>query len=181
MQERRLNQDDDRGLGQGVLDNRPVLNIFKVILENREGCRKLDEKYPAAFATIHSYYELRKMIHPVEKYIFNENEWIGCLPKFGDHHESLEMGMELVTIKNLPHVKINKKNAIGVVVHRTNFEYCTTDSQRDGLLNLRKLLGKVEDSKVFKTHLTLLEKHEQILTDDISICPMNIKAFIIGR
>lgn len=35
MQDRRLQQDDNLGLGQGVLDNQPILHIFKLALDKR--------------------------------------------------------------------------------------------------------------------------------------------------
>lgn len=181
MQERRLMQDDDRGLGQGVLDNKPVLNIFKILLENRESCRKLDEKYPAAYLTTFSYLELQKLLHPVEKFIFTGNDWSGLQSRFGENHESAELGMELVALRNLPHIESHKKQSMGVIVHRTNFEECTTDSNRDGTLNIRKLLGIADDAEIHDTLLTLLNKHGQISSDDINFCPMDTKAFIISR
>lgn len=138
MQDRRLSQDDDRGLGHGVLDNLPVLHLFRLVLESRESCTKLDPGYPAGFLTPSAYGELRSLLHPMEKLIFNENEWTGLLPSFGANHEPLERGMEVVAMRNLPHVRVGKdrRSAIGLVVHRTNFEDCGPEASGEGNVSL---------------------------------------------
>ncbi|XP_058811986.1 alpha-mannosidase 2 [Topomyia yanbarensis] len=183
MQDRRLSQDDDRGLGHGVLDNLPVLHLFRLVLESRESCTKLDPGYPAGFLTAGAHAELKALLHPLEKLIFNENEWTGLVPSFGVNHEPLEKGMEVVALRNLPHVLIGKekKSAVGLVVHRTNFEDCGSEASGEGNLNIKKLLNLDDGHEIYASLLTLLRKQELVSSDDISLCPMDIKAYIIQR
>lgn len=184
MQDRRLNQDDDRGLGQGVLDNRPVLNIFKLILENRESCRQIEDDYPAGFLTPNSHEEQKRLLHPMDKFIFSENEWSGVKGQFGENHENLETGMEVVTIRSLPSVQMKElkgKSPIGIVMHRTNFGECATDKGHDGSVNLKRLLGIDDDTAIFNSHITLLSPQQKVEDENVSLCPMDIKGFIIGK
>lgn len=183
MQDRRLSQDDDRGLGHGVLDNLPVLHIFRLVLESREPCTRLDPGYPAGFLTSTAHGELRSLLHPLEKLIFNENEWTGLLPSFGANHESLEKGMEVVAMRSLPHVRIgnDKRPCLGLVVHRTNFEDCGSEASGEGNLNIKKLLDLDDGHEIYGSALTLLRKQEPVASDDVSFCPMDTKAFIIQR
>uniref|UniRef100_U5EZM2 Alpha-mannosidase n=1 Tax=Corethrella appendiculata TaxID=1370023 RepID=U5EZM2_9DIPT len=182
MQDRRLNQDDDRGLGQGVTDNKPVLNIFKLILEPRDSCTKLDPGYPAAYHTSNSFVEMKSLLHPFDKFIYNENDWLGVEPSFGIQHESLPKSFELAVLRDIPHIKVKNKSTIGLVIHRTNFEDCSSsDTNVEENINIKKLLGIDENKEMFSTPLTLLKKQEAIYSDDIEICPMDIKAFVIQR
>lgn len=181
MQDRRLNQDDERGLGQGVLDNRPVLNIFKIVLEGRESCRQLDENYPSGFLTPNSYQEQKRLLHPFEKLIFNENEWNGVVTQFGENHESAETGIEVVALRNLPLTHLKGKSNIGVVLHRTNFGECAIDKARDGSLNVRRLLGLDDDSLIYNSHVTLLTTQDKVDDELVSLCPMGLTGLIIRK
>lgn len=139
MQERRLIQDDNRGLGQGVVDNQPVLNIFKLILENFDGCSRTQKEYPAGFLTINTHQEMSTLLHPMEKLIWHENEWTGVRGTYGVDRGSLEPGIDIAVIRDLPHVIINSpskssKSSLGVVVHRNHLEECPTDGRLTGIV-----------------------------------------------
>ncbi|XP_063696732.1 alpha-mannosidase 2 [Culicoides brevitarsis] len=176
MQDRRLNQDDDRGLGQGVLDNRPVNHIFRLVLEQREKCRKLDASYPAAFLTPNAHMERQTLLHPMEKLIFNENEWNGIQPTFGQNHKPLQEGMEIVSLKSL------SAEAKGIILHRTQLEQCES-SVPDGdheTISLKKVLGE-EYQSIYKAPLTFVKKLSPVTLENIDFCPMETKAFILNR
>lgn len=182
MQDRRLVQDDERGLGQGVMDNRPVLNIFKVVLESRETCKPLDENHPSGFLTPYSYEEQKRLMHPIEKLIFSENDWNGVKTQFGENHESVESGVEVVCLRNLPHIPSKDKSTVGIVLHKTNFAECASEpGARDGVLSVRRLLGLDDDSSIFSSHVTLLSTQHKIEDDSITLCPMDLKGLIIKK
>lgn len=176
MQDRRLNQDDERGLGQGVLDNRPVLNIFKFVVESRERCRKLSSSYPGAFLTPAAFMERASLLHPMDKLVFNENDWAGLQPTFGAEHKPLQTGIEVVALKRL------NLHSRGLILHRTNLDQCdaTLDAEHE-TLSLSKLLGTDNLGKVHQTLLTFVKKlaHE-VNAESVEFCPMDTKAFIIS-
>ncbi|XP_035892640.1 alpha-mannosidase 2 [Anopheles stephensi] len=187
MQDRRLTRDDDRGLGQGVQDNLPVLHLFRLVLESRESCTKPDPDYPTGYLTLPAHSQLQSLLHPLDKLIYNENYWTGLQKEgFGVRHEPLERGIELVAMRELPHVHFGRTSAgasppVGLIVHRTNFEDCGSEANMEGMLNIKKLLNLDDGHDIYSARLTLLNALEMVQSDDISLCPMDAKAYIVKR
>ncbi|KAG8229042.1 hypothetical protein J437_LFUL007597 [Ladona fulva] len=65
MQDRRLDQDDNRGLGQGVTDNIPTPTVFRLIIERKKkGCKGPPPEHPAGFPSIGAHLALSSLLHP---------------------------------------------------------------------------------------------------------------------
>ncbi|KAH9509722.1 Alpha-mannosidase 2x [Bulinus truncatus] len=64
MLDRRLSQDDNRGLGQGVLDNHPTLSKFRLLFEKRSAAAQVvtpESSFPSLLGQLSSL----ALIHPV--------------------------------------------------------------------------------------------------------------------
>ncbi|KNC27938.1 Alpha-mannosidase 2 [Lucilia cuprina] len=195
MQDRRLTHDDERGLGQGVLDNQPVLHIFRVLLERIDNCEKLADNHPSGILTLPAYRNLKSILDPIDKFIFTENDWLGVMPEFGSSHTALGEDMEIVVMRNLPASsaipaiardrKPHMQQNTGLIIHRTNLMQCSgLQAQNTGELNLHHLLqwGSQNVSAVYKTNLTFLKRlSSQKIDEDITLCPMDSLAFILQR
>lgn len=140
MQDRRLDQDDNRGLGQGVQDNVPILNIFKLGLESISPCLKRSDKYRGGFLTSSMHTEMNRLLHPMEKLVWHDNDWIGVQPTFGEERWPADTGTEIAVLRNLKHVPTNsnKKSSIGLVLNRVHLEQCDGDVGTTG--NVRNSL-----------------------------------------
>lgn len=135
MQDRRLDQDDNRGLGQGVQDNEPTLNIFKLSLENITPCTKRSDNYRAGFLTPHMHTEMNRLLYPMEKLVWHENDWIGVQQFFGKNRQSLETGMEIGALRNLKYVqnsRTDKQSTIGLIINRSYLEQCDNEEKLTG-------------------------------------------------
>jgi hypothetical protein len=154
------------------MDNKPVLNIFKLLVEDRSKCKKLKEKFKMGFLTKNANMEQKKLIHPFEKLVLNGTAWPGMISSFGTDHENYEE-FEVVAMRKVHHVE---DNAIGIVIHKTNFEDCETSEAK--MLNLKKLLG-LRSRDIYKSTITLLEQKEKIGNDDVLMCSMDTRGFVM--
>lgn len=78
VQDRRLMQDDNRGLMQGVIDNRRSPNSFRFLVEKRSNEAKLTTNKPDGFLSLVAQMASQELIHPIHvlpKITTNNNKY----------------------------------------------------------------------------------------------------------
>ncbi|KAM4809146.1 alpha-mannosidase 2 [Rhinophrynus dorsalis] len=63
--DRRLMQDDNRGLGQGIQDNKITSNLFRLLLEERTGTDKKEDEKTVSYPSILSHVTSMFLNHPI--------------------------------------------------------------------------------------------------------------------
>ncbi|CAG5125008.1 unnamed protein product, partial [Candidula unifasciata] len=101
MFDRRLNQDDNRGLGQGVLDNKPTPSRFRILFESRES--DVENPNPeTSFPSLLGQLSSLALIHPI--FVMPQSE-TGKEPSLGSSvsllSESLSCELHLLNLRTL--------------------------------------------------------------------------------
>nr|CAA54732.1 putative golgi alpha-mannosidase II [Drosophila melanogaster] len=176
MQDRRLASDDERGLGQGVLDNKPVLHIYRLVLEKVNNCVRPSKLHPAGYLTSAAHKASQSLLDPLDKFIFAENEWIGAQGQFGGDHPSAREDLDVSVMRRLTKSSA-KTQRVGYVLHRTNLMQCGTPEEHTQKLDVCHLLPNV--ARCERTTLTFLQNLEHL--DGMvapEVCPMETAAYV---
>lgn len=126
MQDRRLASDDQRGLDQGVLDNKPVLHIYRLVLEKINNCVRPPTAHPAAYLTKAAHKASQELLDPLDKLIYAENEWTGVQAQFGHEHVPANEDLDVVVMRRLTK-STAKRQRVGCVLHRTQLLQCNEE------------------------------------------------------
>ncbi|KAL1514294.1 hypothetical protein ABEB36_003573 [Hypothenemus hampei] len=185
MLDRRLNQDDNLGLGQGVLDNHPTKHIFRILLEKRKPqCAGIAHDHSAGFPTVSSTAASETLLNPLLKLIKSHDDEESNVNFYSPDFQ-LGLDMSIPTFKT--NIFIEESHHTGLVVHRQFLDLCFLDETlmkqfplSHGKVNLRLLFPHMQTNVLYKATLTFLKKENQLdIADDIEICPMEMKAFYI--
>lgn len=152
MQDRRLDQDDNLGLGEGVQDNQATLNIFKLSLESVASCSKRSQSYRGGYLTSNMHIEMNRLLYPMEKLVWHDNDWIGAQSHFGKNHQSLEPGTEIAVLRNLKYVQnsvSDKRSTMGLIINRSYLEQCDNDEKYTENVSIKHIIIKVTISSIY--------------------------------
>uniref|UniRef100_A0A4W5PF09 Alpha-mannosidase n=1 Tax=Hucho hucho TaxID=62062 RepID=A0A4W5PF09_9TELE len=117
IMDRRLNQDDNRGMGQGVLDNKVTASSFRLLLEKRAE-KPSALSYPSLLSHVSSLY----LNHPlIPMAVSTEAESLSLSP-LSPLASSLPCDVHLVNLRT-----IQSKVKIFVFLHNTFFSFLSVE------------------------------------------------------
>lgn len=185
MLDRRLNQDDNLGLGQGVMDNVPIRHIFKLVLEmKKEGCEAGDRNNPAGFPTLAAYVASQSLLNPMLRLLTIEDDDDEISKSSFTFSQDFGVDISIPLFKRNVHFKNNTYT--GLVIHREFLNTCYADRKileqfplSDGSVDISALIPINSERKIHRTSLSFLFiKNEVNLKDKLQICPMEMQAYI---
>lgn len=186
MLDRRLKQDDNLGLGQGVLDNVPVRQVFRVLLERKtHPCQSSANNQPAGFPTLSSYVTMQSLLNPMVKLLRTNDEDTTTMGSYVPTES--EPGVDFSFPIFRTNVYFKGKEYLGLTIHRQYLDVCFSDRVllkqfplSDGSIRIADILPGLSSARMYNTSLTYLwKKGELDIKNSISLCPMNLQTLLI--
>lgn len=149
IMDRRLMQDDNRGLEQGVHDNKITANLFRILLEKRTVMNMEEEKKSVSYPSLLSHITSSFLNHPVFAMIEkNPVPTLQLLGEFSPLLSSLPCDIHLINLRTIQS-KVDGKQSdeAALILHRKGFD-CRFSSRDTGLL-CSTTQGKILVQKLF--------------------------------
>uniref|UniRef100_A0A673FXM1 Alpha-mannosidase n=1 Tax=Sinocyclocheilus rhinocerous TaxID=307959 RepID=A0A673FXM1_9TELE len=184
IMDRRLNQDDNRGLGQGVLDNKITANSFRLLLEKRSSA---DETAPYSYPSILSHMSYMYLNHPLISMAVNQRSDNPSLTPYSPLSASFPCDMHLVNLRAIQSKEEGggPSEQAALILHRKGFD-CGFSNRNTGLLctttrgkiHLEKLLTDLKVKSITPVSLSLMHTHNSDADpQEISLKPMEIRTY----
>uniref|UniRef100_A0A8C2DMJ3 Alpha-mannosidase n=1 Tax=Cyprinus carpio TaxID=7962 RepID=A0A8C2DMJ3_CYPCA len=130
IMDRRLNQDDNRGLGQGVLDNKITANSFRLLLEKRSS-----ESAPYSYPSILSHMSYMYLNHPFISMAVSQRSESPSLTPYSPLSASFPCDMHLVNLRAIQSKEEGggPSEQAALILHRKGFD-CGFSNRNTALL-----------------------------------------------
>ncbi|XP_053263598.1 alpha-mannosidase 2 [Podarcis raffonei] len=189
IMDRRLMQDDNRGLGQGVQDNKITANLFRILLEKRNGVDMKEEKSTVSFPSLLSHITSSFINHPLIPMITYADIGIpSLLNSFSPLMSSMPCDMNIVNLRTIQSkADSGPSEEAALIVHRKGFDcrFTSTDlgllcSTTQGKLKVHRLFNKFHVGSLIPTSLSLMHSPPDARNiSEISMSPMEINTYRI--
>ena len=116
--DRRLQRDDGRGLGQGVMDNRPIESTFQILLESRS-TETIDQTSLAGYPTLFAHHRSIEHLYPLQTFHSSSPSQSGS-PPLNLFHRSIRLPRDyhLVNLRMLKRSSSAIERSVALVLRR---------------------------------------------------------------
>lgn len=183
MLDRRLSQDDSRGLGQGVTDNLYTREMFKLLVEERKHKTAQPSNLTAtlAYPSLLGHHTSDVLLHPLQTLVVKPS-YVG-LPLFHTHSlltSPFPCDLHLVNLRSI--TDSDPPTNAAMILHRRGFDcgYETeplTCSLEGGKLSLSNIFSDFSVTKAVSTSLSLLHEYEPLPTLSLHVPPMEVQTY----
>uniref|UniRef100_A0AAY5EQE6 Alpha-mannosidase n=1 Tax=Electrophorus electricus TaxID=8005 RepID=A0AAY5EQE6_ELEEL len=192
IMDRRLNQDDNRGLGQGVLDNKITANSFRLLLEPRNSAQEVttrENNAPFSYPSLLSHISCTYLNHPLIQMATSVDPALLTPVPHSPLTSSFPCDIHLVNLRTIQsQVGGGPSEQAALILHRKGFD-CGFSSRNTGLLcsttrgkiHLEEVLTKLKVSTFTPVSLSLMyessstPKHQEISLKPMEICTYRIQ------
>ncbi|XP_007529261.1 alpha-mannosidase 2 [Erinaceus europaeus] len=188
IMDRRLMQDDNRGLDQGVLDNKITASLFRILLEKRSSVDMEEEKKPVSYPSLLSHMTSSFLNHPVFSMTENiHGSSLHLLDEFSPLRFSLPCDIHLVNLRTIQSKDGKHSDEAALILHRKGFD-CRFSSRDTGLfcstsqgkISVQKLFNKFTVGSFIPSSLSLMHLPPDARNvSEVNLSPMEISTFRI--
>ncbi|XP_047426391.1 alpha-mannosidase 2 [Mugil cephalus] len=185
--DRRLQQDDNRGLGQGVTDNKLTASLYHLLLEERRGGAQEVGGASVQHLSLLAHLTSLSLCHPPINMVAPGD---GQMPKLRDFvplRSSLPCDVHLLNLRTLEDAQEpgSPSQEVGLLLHRKGFDCSSAPDPRPTCtwnvheeVNLDDVFSPLRFRSVRRSGLTLLRRHDQPQSSrQQQLRPMEISAF----
>lgn len=191
MQDRRLNQDDNRGLGHGVLDNLLTIHKFSLILENKVACNSRIESpdHPSGLLSMGGHLGSEDLLHPIVALHPRETDpKIEMTATISPLRSDFPADISLVNMRIFP-IPEGAGKGIGLTLHRKVIDFCWGRKDlldrftlsNNGQVDLKNLLSSENNWIISNTPLTFHTVGSTRNSSVVDLCPHEVKSVLIHK
>ncbi|XP_041815521.1 alpha-mannosidase 2 [Chelmon rostratus] len=168
--DRRLQQDDNRGLGQGVTDNKLTASLFHLLLEDRKGGAQEVGGASVEHLSLLAHLTSLSLCHPPITMVAPSDSRLPKLRPFLPLRSSLPCDVHLLNLRTLEDAKEADvpSQEVALLLHRKGFDcssapepplQCTWSMHEE--VNLDDLFSPLQFRAVRRSGLTLLREDDE--------------------
>ncbi|CAJ1069855.1 Hypothetical predicted protein [Xyrichtys novacula] len=168
--DRRLQQDDNRGLGQGVTDNKLTASLYQLLLEDRRGGAQEVGGASVEHLSLLAHMTSLFLCHPPHTMVTSSNSQLPRLRPFLPLRSSLPCDVHLLNLRTLEDTQEadTPSQEVALLLHRKGFDCssapqpslpCTWSPNEE--VDMDDLFSPLQFRSLRRSGLTLLREHDE--------------------